>query len=170
MTEANDRTHDITLYDEDGNPVKIVLVDGVYRLATTGIITGTVVAALFQPKVETNVAGVLLNTSTDTLLKSFTGRGKLVFIAVAGSNSNYEIAIEIDGVEEVRVTMANIGTDLGLSNATNVPIWVETANKNFRFHPNEAVGFTTSFKVSAKATTTPVPTIKSVISYAEEES
>jgi hypothetical protein len=79
--------------------------------------------------------------------------GKIDFIAIAGSSSNYEVAIKVDGSEILRINMGNLGSDIGLANATNVPIWAETANKNFRYSPKQGVDFTDSYQVLAKATT-----------------
>jgi hypothetical protein len=42
---------------------------------------------------------------------------------------------------------------IGLTNATNVNIWAETALKNFRYRPLEPVDFTDSLKIEAAMTT-----------------
>jgi hypothetical protein len=60
--------------------------------------------------------------------------------------------------------MNDLGAGLGLANATNVPLWVETAGKNFRWHPPTQVGFKTSFSIKAKATGADV-TLKHLILY-----
>lgn len=168
MSELNDQTHNITLYDELGNPVTIVNDDGVYRLSVDANVTGGIRISKFIPKNEADVSGITLSTSVDTELVAVTGAGKIDFIAIAGTNSNFEVAVEVDGNEVQRLSMTEIGSDLGLANGTNVPFWVETANKNFRFHPNEGVDFATSFKVIVKATTTPLPDVNFIVSYREE--
>ncbi len=171
MADTNDLTQNVTLFNNAKSKNVTVITDGSNeRLAVDSFVSNSVGVKSHQPKAIVDVTGTATNTSTDISLGGFTGRGELAFIAVAGSNSNYEIAIEVDGVEEFRATMSNIGTDLGLANGTNVPVWVETANKNFRLHPNSPVGFTTNFEIFAKATTTPVATLKWVITYGEEES
>ncbi len=169
MSDLNDPTRNVTLYDELGNQVDLILDAGIYRLAVDSNITGgNFQLQPFTPKSDFSVASTLLNTSTDTVLKSVSSQtGKLAFIAIVGSNSNYEVAMEIDGVETARISMADLGSGLGLSNATNVPIWVETASKNFRFHPTQAVDFTDSFELFAKATGTPAPTVNWIIMWRE---
>ena len=95
-----------------------------------------------------------------------TGTGTLDFVAISGSTSSFQIAIEVDGTERIRITMAEL-SQIGLSNATNVPFWAETANKNFRYSPNKAVGYTTGFRILAKATGAPVPSVTHLALYRE---
>ena len=155
--------NNVVLYDDLGNKVDVILDGSVYRLAVDASITGGNFQLVpFTPEFHFSVAGIALNTSTDTTLYTETDIGKIDFVCIAGSNSNFEVAIKVDGVEILRISMADLGT-LGLSNATNVPIWAETANKNFRFSPKQGVDFTTSYEVLAKATTTPVPTVNWLI-------
>src|SRR5210317_1494399 len=143
MADINDPTQNVNIWDDDKTKAVSVITDGATeRLAVDSQVTNNVSIKIYQPKAITDFTGVTLNTSTDVTLGTFTGRGLLNFIATTCGTSNYEIALEVDGVEEFRATMANIGTDLGLANGTNVPIWVETAQKNFRFHPNDPWGFT----------------------------
>jgi len=189
MADQNDLTINSTLYDEAGNKVGIVLNNSIYRLEGRSALTssdgvkditvttdgaherldvdasitgGNFQLVPFTPEFHYSVAGTALNTSTDTTLYTETDIGKIDFICIDGSNANFEVAIKVDGVEILRISMANLGT-LGLSNATNVPIWAETANKNFRYSPKQGVDFTTSYEVLAKATTTPVPTVNWLI-------
>ncbi len=63
--------------------------------------------------------------------------------------------------------MADLGSGIGLGNATNVPLWAETANKNFRYSPKQGGDFTDSFEVLAKATTTPTGTVNWLVNYRE---
>ena len=165
-----DITENITLWSNDKGKEVTVITDGSdERLAVDALLTGgNFQLQPFTPKSDISVANIALNVSTDTSLKLVTSTtGKVAFIAIAGSNASFEIAIKIDGVETSRITMAELGSGLGLSNATNVPIWVETANKNFRFHPTEAVDFTSSFEVISKATGTPTPTVNWVVMWRE---
>ena len=92
-------------------------------------------------------------------------KGRLDSVSIGSGSSNYEVAIEIDGVEEIRITMSELN-GIGLSNASNVPLWVETADKNFRYHPKVPTGFDTDFKISAKATSG-TPSIRWLITYRE---
>ena len=121
----------------------------------------------FPPKFDFDIAGVTLNTSTDTSLKLVSSTtGKIDFVAIASGTSNYEVVIKIDGVEVLRIKMSELGSDIGLANATNVPLWVETANKNFRFSPKQGVDFTDSFEILAKALTG-TPSVTWLVNYRE---
>jgi hypothetical protein len=159
MGDLNDPTKNVTLYDENGNQVGLILDGSIYRLAVDADITGGNFQLVpFTPEFHYSVAGTALNESTDTSLRSETSTGKIDFVAIVGSNANFEVVIKIDGSEVLRISMADLGT-LGLSNATNVPLWAETANKNFRYSPKQGVDFTTSYEILAKATSTPTPTV-----------
>lgn len=121
----------------------------------------------FTPIFDFDVSGISLNTSTDTSLKLITTTtGKIDFIAIAGSNATFEVVLKIDGVEVLRIKMSELGSDIGLANATNVILWVETANKNFRYSPKQGVDFTTGFEVLAKAVTG-TPTVNWLVNHRE---
>ncbi len=156
----------VVLYDDLGNKVDVILTDSVYRLAVDALLTGGNFQLVpFTPAFDFSVASTALNTSTDTTLLTITDTGKIDFVAVVGSNSNFEIVLVIDTIEVIRITMSELGASLGLSNATNVPLWVETANKNFRYSPKQGVDFTSSFVLKAKATTTPTPTVNWLVNH-----
>jgi len=163
--------NNVCLYDDLGNKISVILRDGVYRLAadmsgSEVIISDSESATKYQMKTYFDAIGLTLNTTTDDILFSTTGTGTLDFIAITGSNANFEITIEVDGTERIRITMAELAS-IGLSNATNVPFWAETANKNFRYSPNIPVGYTTGFKVLAKSTGTPLASVENLIMYRE---
>jgi hypothetical protein len=168
MADQNDLTHNTTLYNEVGNKVAVIADGGIWRLGVDALLTGgNFQLQPFLPEFHYSVAGTLLNTSTDTVLYTESDVGKIDFVCVAGSNSNFEVAIDVDGTEVLRIAMGDLAT-LGLSNATNVPIWAETANKNFRYSPKQGVDFTTSFTLSAKATGAPAPTVNWLINDRKE--
>ncbi len=133
------------------------------------IIGGSFNLGAFTPKVNFSVANTVTNASTDTSILSVTGEGKVDFIGIDGSNSNYEIILKVDGTEIFRIGMSTVGSTLGLTGATGLPLpmWTETANKNFRYHPNEGVDFTTSFEILVKAEGTPLPTVNFLITHRE---
>jgi hypothetical protein len=169
MADQNDLTRNATLYDENGNQVGVILDGSTYRLSVDAkaTIVDNESPTRYQLKTDFDASpGDTLNTSTDTVLFTYTGDGVIDFISIAGSNASYEVAVEIDGTERIRISMSELGTTLGLSNATNVDMWVETANKNFRYRPQQ-IGFTTGFRVLAKATGTPLPTVYHLIIYRE---
>ena len=158
------------LQNTDGDKVSVIQDGSLERLACNMdgseiTISDSESATKYQLRSDYDAAGDTLNTSTDTVLFSFSGAsGVLDFVACVGSNSSYEIAIEIDGTERLRISMSDLGS-LGLSNATNVDVWAETANKNFRFRPTQ-VGFTTGFRILAKAKIG-TPTVKHLALYRE---
>lgn len=122
----------------------------------------------FTPFVEINSTGVTLNTSTwNTILDITDTGGKLDFIGIAGSLSTYEIRVTVDSVVIFTISMSDLSA-IGLSNATNVEMWVEVADKNFRYHPNAPVDFTSNLKIEIRATTG-TPTAKYLIHYREGE-
>ena len=169
MANWDDEEH-VSIHDSTSTPSNLKpitsTVDGAKRRfdVDSKISGGVVGVNPFTPKGDFDVVGAVTNTSTDVTLLSVTGRGKLDFIVVAGGNSNYEVVLVVDTVEVLRIKMSDLAA-LGLSNATNVSIWAEQANKNFRMHPNEGVDFTASFAIKVRATSTPVPTLKHLIAY-----
>ncbi len=106
----------------------------------------------YQLKTDYDATGDLLTSAADVELFSYTGDGVIDLICVSNSvSSNYLVAIEIDGTERIRITMNDLGSNLALTSGTT-SFWTETANKNFRYHPNSEVGFSTGFRVLARAT------------------
>lgn len=159
---SSNRTDFEDNFQTSANNVETVRVSGLVE------VTNNVSIALYTTNADKNIVGTVLNTSTDSSLFSFTGRGVLTFIAISGSSSNYEVAVNIDGQPKLRISMTELGSDLGLANGEGIPIWTETANKNFRLHPNIGIGFTSSFEVIAKSTSA-TPTVKHLIAFREQE-
>jgi len=172
MADDNNVTDNASIWDELGDRAVTVTTDGAKERLDCNmdgsevIISDSESATKYQMKTDFDAVGDLLNVTTDTVLHSVTGTGTLDFVAVTGSNANFEITIEVDGVERIRITMAELSA-IGLSNATNVPFWAETANKNFRYSPNIPVGYTASFRILAKSTGSPIATVKHLTLYRE---
>lgn len=164
MSEQNDQTHNITLYDELGNQVNVILINGIYRLAVDVNQEGGVALQKFKPEVDFETATpVVINASTDTSLFLETGHpGKIDFIGIQGTtNSNYEVVLKVDTVEIFRIPVSDLGTILDMTGNTGLPLplWTEVANKNFRYHPNLPVDFDNSFEVLVKSTMNPLTTV-----------
>jgi hypothetical protein len=119
----------------------------------------------FSPVVDFDSTGISLNTTTWDTLLTVTGEGKLDFIACVGASSSYRVRLTVDGTECFDLAMSDLSS-LGLSNATNVPLWAETADKNFRYNPNEPVAYSESLLVEAKALTA-TPLLKYLITHRE---
>jgi len=143
MSDALILTENVTLFNPDGSKGVTVTTDGV------------------KERLDCNMDGSEIIVSDST-----TGTGTLDFVAITGSNANFEITVEVDGTERIRIAMGELAA-IGLSNATNVPFWAETANKNFRYSPNIPVGYTTGFKILAKSTGTPLASVKHMTLYRE---
>jgi len=107
--------------------------------------------SLFQYTLKSNYnTDIETNTSTDTVLCDISGQGVIDLIAINSlTSSNWEVAIEIDGTERLRIPLQTLGSTLSLTDA-NFGIMAEIANKRFRYHPVQ-IGYTTGFKVKVKA-------------------
>jgi hypothetical protein len=175
MSDLNDLTQNVSIHnDVTDADVTTTTIGAKTRLdcnmdGSEIIISDSESATKYQLQTDFDAVGDLLNQSTDNVLYSTTGTGTLDFVAVTGSNANFEVTIEIDGTERIRITMAEIGS-IGLSNATNVPMWAETALKNFRYSPNLPVGYTTGFRVLAKSVSAQNPTVTHLTMYRERVS
>ena len=105
----------------------------------------------YQLESQYDADGVQTLYGTDTSLVYHEGKGRLDFIAITGSNSNYLVDILVNGTSRLRITMSDLASEIGLSLSGNVDIWAEVASKNFRYKPT-AVGYGTSFEIKVAAT------------------
>lgn len=172
MSENNDQTQDITLFDELGNPVAVVQDGLIFRLAVDVNKDGGVALQKFSPVVDFETATpVVINASTDTSIFLESGHpGKIDFVGIQGTtNSNYEVVLKVDGVEIFRIPASDLGSILDLTGNTGLPLplWTEIANKNFRYHPNQGVDFNNSFEVLVKSTQVPLTTITWLVTHRE---
>jgi hypothetical protein len=155
MSDDSNVTSNFTIWNEDGTKAVTTTTDGSDERLD---VDSTIVGGTFQLQAYTPVftfdgtTGEALTTSWTTLLDVTSTSGKMDFIASSLGSSNYKVRLTVDGVETFDIAMATLNT-IGLANATNVEIWAETANKNFRYHPNQPIDFTTSLKVEAAMTT-----------------
>lgn len=141
---------------------------GILRLAVDAQVTSNINTTLYKTKVpyDNNYVHVY---DVDLELFSIVGAGKLDFISISGNNSYYEVAIEIDGVEIIRITMSNLGSYLNLtSHNANLPIWVESSNRIFRWQDMTGTDFTSSFKLKVKRVLGSHTTIKWLLKYREK--
>lgn len=107
----------------------------------------------YQLQTNYNSTGVSVGTGADVVLYTYSGEGLIDYVGVANAtSSNYEVAIFVDSVERFRITMSALGSDLGQTAVGSI-VWADTANKNFRYVPNGAVGFKTDFSIKGKSTT-----------------
>ena len=168
MADQNDLTTNVNIANDDNTKlVDVNTLFGVERLAVDALITGG--AFQLQPFVPYTVfdaTGVNVTSGAwVTLLSLTTQQGKLDFIACVAGGSGYRVRMTVDAIVSFNISMADLSS-IGLSNATNVPMWVETAGKNFRYHPKTEVDFTDSLLIEVQATGSDV-TIASLINYRE---
>lgn len=172
MGDLVDRNNDVSIHKsgEPNTPIHVAQdPSGLWRLYVEAFIDPDSAFNLqaFAPKVDFDSTGINLNVSTwDTLLNVTGVRGKLDFIATVGASSLYKVRLTVDGTEVFDIAMADLSA-IGLSNAANVEMWAETADKNFRYRPNVPVDFTDSLKVEVIATSA-TPLLKHLIMYREE--
>lgn len=167
MADLTDLTQNVSLHDEVTDDAVTTTVDGSkVLLDVAAVVTDSEAPTKFQLKTSYDTTGTSLNTSTDTQLFTFSGSGLIDLIAInSATSSAWEVIIKIDGTERIRITMTDLGTNLGLTNS-DYEMVAETANKQFRYHPS-AIGFTTSFTVLAKATTG-TPSVNYMVLYREK--
>jgi len=174
MADITNPTTNVSVYggDNESDLTKAVTVttDGAKERLDCDI-TGTVnidnneSPTKYQLKTAYDITGTALNTSTDTELFTYSGSGVIDLIAVNSlTSSNWEIVIDVDGTERLRITMSALGSSLGLTNS-DYDVAVTTANKQFRYHP-VAMGFATDFTIKAKATTGS-PNVNYMVMYRE---
>jgi hypothetical protein len=104
------------------------------------------------PVVAFDSAGTALTTAWTTIVNYSGSAGKLDFIACVTGTSNYKVRLTIDTLEIFDLSMADLNA-IGLTNAVNVNIWAENANKNFRYRPLAPMDFTDSLKIEVAMTT-----------------
>ena len=153
MADLSDRNTDVSIHDNATNAA-VTTTAGIgskVLLDVNATVSGDESPTKYQLLTDYDATGTSVTTA-DTELFSYTGIGVLSFVAVSsGTSSLWEVIINIDGTERIRISMADLGSNLGLNSGTT-PIWVGTANKEFRYHPTPEIGFTTSFSVEARAT------------------
>lgn len=162
----DDRTDNVSIANSENTQIVTITTDGAKeRLDTSLGEEFEFQLRAWAPVTDFDATGVPLNTSTWTTLLTVTAEGKLDFIACVGGSSSYRVRLTVDGNECYDLAMADLNA-IGLSNATNVPLWAETANKNFRYNPNSPVDFKTTLLIEAKATVA-TPNLKHLITYRE---
>ena len=152
MSDLNDYTQNVNIWNDAKTKSVTVTTDGSKeRLDVNAAIDYDESPTKYQLKTHKDTTGTVVTTS-DTTLFTFTGQGVIDLVACnSATSSNWGVVIIIDGVERLRLTMAELGSDLGLTDS-NFDIVAQTANKQFRWKPTQ-IGFSTSFTVKAYATT-----------------
>lgn len=154
MADINNKADDITIWNDTMTKNVSVITDGsIERLAVDSNITGgNFNLQPFPPKVNFDSTGITITSAAWSTLLNVTGtEGKLDFVGCAGSQATYQIRLTVDSTVIFTIAMTDLSA-IGLSNAVNVEMWAETADKNFRLHPNVPIDFTDNLKVEAKAT------------------
>jgi hypothetical protein len=158
MPLPDDETKDVAIHDNASTsttplPVTTTVAGAKRRLDVDAQITGEVSLSQSTPRWDYSAATVGLTNGVDYTVLTQTAAGFVDFIQVVCKNSSYDIVIEIDGAEELRISMSDLGT-IGLlsSNSTNIPIYAASASKICAIYPNEPFHFSTDFTIKVQAT------------------
>jgi len=165
MADDDNVTDNVTLWDNEGDREVSIITDGAdERLAVDAKIAGDISILQFVPKFDFSSDGDSLTGLLE--IKAVTAQGRIDFISISGSSSNYDFILNIDGVQVLRISMADMST-LGLtsSNATTLPIFTNTSGKNFILHPNVGLDFKTSFSIQLEDTGNPKPNINWLVKW-----
>ena len=170
MGDGTDRNQDVSIHSASDNTQKIELQhDGsIYRVPVDANIEGGVQLEKFSPQFDYSVANTALSDVSYTTLFSLTGTvGRLAFIQLACSKSDYTIKLTIDSILRLTISMNDLGSNLGLTSSvgTTIPIYTAIANKNFVYNPLVPVDFEDGFKVEAIKTVPQTTTINWMITY-----
>jgi len=156
MADLNDLTQNVNIWDDAKSKAVSVITDGsTERLAVD--VSGTVdidydeSPTKYQLKTDYDATGTSVASSPDTTLYTYSGSGVIDLVAVnCLTSANWGVDIIIDGTSRLRITMPDLGSQLGLTDS-NFDVVAQTANKQFRWKPSQ-IGFTTNFTVKAYAT------------------
>jgi len=174
MADLNDLTTDVNIWNDDKTKAVTVTTDGAKQRLDVEIqddatisITNDESLTKFQLKTNYNATGTSVASSPDTTLYTFSGAGVIDLVAINSSvSSAWGVDIFVDGTSRFRITMAALGSTLGLT-SVGFDVVAETANKEFRWHPQQ-IGFTTSFTIKAFATNSTV-TLNHLIMFREKQ-
>ena len=156
MADINDLTQNVSIYPEGSSSPITSTTDGAKERLDVNVAGSVAIdydesPTKYQLKTNYNATGTSVASSPDTTLYTYSGAGVIDLVAVnSTTSSGWGIDIEIDGTSRLRITMSQLGSDLGLT-SVGFDVVAETANKQFRWHPQQ-IGFTTSFTVKAYAT------------------
>ena len=152
MADRNNRQAEVSLWGPSNKQLTSTTIGGKELLDVNATVSNDESPTKYQLLTDYDATGTSV-TTTDTELFSYSGIGVVSFIAVTNATtSNWEVVINVDGTERFRITMSDLGSTLGLTDGY-APIWTQTANKQFRYHPTPEIGFTTGFSVEGRATT-----------------
>jgi len=153
VADQNDLTTNVALYEEGKTDSVTQTTDGAKeRLDVTLGDSFSFQLQAFAPVTDFDSTGITITSSAwSSLLSVTSSKGKLDFIACVGGSSGYRVRLTVDSTVCYDIAMSDLNA-IGLSNATNVPMWAETANKNFRYNPSSPVDFVDNVTIEAQAT------------------
>ena len=167
MADISDLTQNISIHDDASDVAVTTTTDGAkVLLDVNATVSNDESPTKYQLKTDYDATGTSVASSPDTTLYTFSGQGVIDLVAVnSTTSSSWGVDILVDGTSRLRITMSDLGSALGLTNAA-FDVVAETANKQFRWHPSQ-IGFTTSFTIKAWATGSTV-TLNHLIMYREK--
>ena len=171
MADITDYSQNVSIHDESNDAAVTTTTSGSkVLLDVNATVSNDESPTKYQLLTDYDVTGTIVTSASDAELFSYTGVGVVSFIAVTcATSASWEIVINTDSTERLRITMGALGNTLGLTGTGGEPIWTQTANKQFRYHPTPELGFKTSFSVEAKATGANV-TLTHLVMYKEKVS
>ena len=167
MADIDDFTQNISIHDDTSDAaVTTTTVGSKVYLDTASTIVNNESPTKYQLKTDYDATGDSVASSPDTTLYTYSGAGVIDLVAInCTTSSSWGVDIIIDGTSRLRITMTDLGGNLGLTNS-DFAVAAETANKQFRWRPTQ-IGFTTSFTIKAFATGATV-TLAHLIMYREK--
>jgi hypothetical protein len=155
MADLNDPTINVNLWNDDKSKSVTVTTDGPKeRLDVNANIEGSVTISTTQPRWDYSVSTIPLTDGVDTsvFLIPATTIGFIDFVQIICKNSNFSVILIIDGTEELRISMSDLGS-IGLlsSNSTGIPLYAASASKIFSLHPFQPFNFQSSFELQVVA-------------------
>ena len=149
MADLSDQTQNVNIWDDAKTKSVTVSSVGAKNLLDVNASSDPTQYVLES---DYDATGDVVTSAADATLFSFSGAGVIDFVAITcATSSNWEAIIIVDGDEKFRSTMTNLGSVLGLTGGNGEPIWVQTANKQFRWSPQGNAGFTSGFAIKARA-------------------
>ena len=143
-------TDNVSVYNADGSAAVTTTTIGGKELLDVNASADPTQYALGT---DYDATGDVVTSAADATLFTFSGAGVIDFVAVTcATSSAWSIIIDVDGSEKFRMSMSDLGSVIGLTGGVGEPIFVTTANKQFRWNPGGNAGFTTGFSIKARAT------------------
>ncbi|HED06349.1 MAG TPA: hypothetical protein ENI61_06670 [Ignavibacteria bacterium] len=130
----------------------ILGTDGILRFAVDAQVTNNINSTEYKTKIKYDNSDTNIY-STDIELLNVSSKGLVDFFVVTCNGHDFEIALELDGIEEFRISVHTLKDDLRLKgDETMFPISLSDNKKSIRLSDNFGLYFTSSFRLLVRAT------------------